>query len=155
MRKILCILLAALIMSENIAPVRAAGVTLQLETNEYNSNGERHIKVTWSGISGSAIVQLSDNEQFLNAIEKKRTRTQGTYYNFVLKENVDTTYYIRVRSVNGGWSNVVVASAENKIESENTPYIPTPDIPEVPDVSGSVQIPDVKFDFSKLNFWKK
>lgn len=146
MKKILCILLAALIVVENIAPVRAAGVTLQLESNEHNSNGERHIKVTWSGISGSAIVQLSDNEQFLNAIEKKRTSKQGTYYNFVLKENVDATYYIRVRSVNGGWSNVVVASAESKIESESTPYIPTPDIPK---------IPEIKFDFSNLNFWKK
>lgn len=155
MKKILCILLAAFIMVENIAPVRAAGVTLELESNEHNSNGERHIKVTWSGISGSAIVQLADNEQFENAIEKKRTRKQGTYYNFVLKENVDATYYIRVRSVNGEWSNVVVASLKNKIESESTPYIPTPELPEIPDVSGNVQVPEFKFDFSGLNFWKK
>lgn len=155
MKKILCILLATFIMVENIAPVRAAGVTLELESNEYNSSGERHIKVTWSGGNGTTIIQLSDNEQFENAIEKKRTRKQGTYYNFVLKENVDATYYIRARSVNGEWSNVVVAGMENKIEIESAPYIPTPELPEIPDVSGSVQIPEIKFDFSGLNFWKK
>lgn len=153
MKKFLVIMIVAISLVTSACNVNAENtLTLQLESNEYNSNGERHIKVTWQGSNGTTIIQLSDNEQFLNAIEKKRASKQGTYYNFVLKENVDATYYIRVRSVDGEWSNVVVASTENKIESENTPYIPTPDIPEVPNVSENIQTPDIKFDLSKLKF---
>lgn len=153
MKKFLVVMMIAIFLVTSACNVNAENtLTLQLESNEYNSNGERHIKVTWQAGNGTTIIQLSDNEQFQDAIEKKRTSKQGAYYNFVLQENVDATYYIRVRSVDGEWSNVVVADAENKIESESTPYIPTPELPEIPDVSENIQVPDVKFDLSKLKF---
>ena len=74
------------------------------------------------------------------------------YWNFVISENVEATYYIRVRLVNGEWSNVVVASMEEPIETESTPYFSVPKLPTIPDISGSVQAPTIKFDFSKFKF---
>ena len=125
---------------------------LTLEANEYNSNGERHIKVTWEGKSGTYQIQLDDDENFTYPIEIKRSSKQGTYWNFVLDENVNATYYIRVRLVNGEWSNVVVASMEEPIETESTPYFSVPKLPTIPEISGSVQAPTIKFEFSQFKF---
>ena len=148
MKKILCLLLTVTLLMGCTVTAHAADKTpvLTLEANEYNSNGERHIKVTWEGKSGTYQIQLDDDENFTDPIEKKRSSKQGTYWNFVLDENVNATYYIRVRLVNGEWSNVVVASMEEPIETESTPYFSIPKLPTIPDISDSIEAPEIVFD---------
>ena len=148
MKKILCLLLTVTLLMGCTATAHAADKTpvLTLEANEYNSNGERHIKVTWEGKSGTYQIQLDDDENFTDPIEKKRSSKQGAYWNFVLDENVDATYYIRVRLINGEWSNVVVASMEEPIETESTPYFSVPKLPTIPDISDSIEVPEIVFD---------
>lgn len=69
---------------------------VELVKNEFNSNGERHIKIRWNNICGADEykIYISDNDKFDNATIKKRLPKMGTYWNFVLKDNVD--YYIVV-----------------------------------------------------------
>ena len=69
---------------------------VELVKNEFNSNGERHIKIKWNSISGADEyrIYISDNDKFNNATMKKKLPKMGTYWNFVLKDNVD--YYIVV-----------------------------------------------------------
>lgn len=154
MKKFMMTLLAIIMVLNCTITAHAADAVpvLTLEANEYNSNGERHIKVTWEGKSGTYQIQLADNENFDNPTVKTRSRKQGMYWNFVISENVEATYYIRVRLVNGEWSNVVVASMEEPIETESTPYFSVPKLPTIPDISGSVQAPTIKFDFSQFKF---
>ena len=153
MKKFLCLLLTVLMVGCTVTAHAADAPVLTLEANEYNSNGERHIKVTWEGKSGTYQIQLDDDENFTDPIEKKRSSKQGAYWNFVLDENVDATYYIRVRLVNGEWSNVVVASMEEPIETESTSYFNFPKFPAIPDISGSIEAPEIVFDknmFAKI-----
>lgn len=129
---------------------------LTLEKNQYNSNGERHIKVEWDGVTGTYQLQIDDDVNFESPISKTRTSRQGQYYNFVLSENVDATYYVRVRLVNGEWSNIIVASMDELIEDENNPYLSTPTLPKIPDLFDSIKVPEINFDnydFSKW-FWR-
>lgn len=69
---------------------------LVLTKNEFNSNGERHIKINWKHISGADEyrIYIADNPYFKDATMKKKLPKMGTYWNFVLKDNVD--YYIRI-----------------------------------------------------------
>ena len=69
---------------------------VELVKNEFNSNGERHINIRWDSISGADEyrIYISDNDKFDNATMKKKLPKVGTYWNFVLKDNVD--YYIVV-----------------------------------------------------------
>lgn len=113
---------------------------LSLEANQYNSNGERHIKVTWEGPKGSYELQIADNDDFKNAIIKKRSVNQGAFYNFVLDENVDATYYIRVRQLNKEWSNVVVADINKPIETEGKPYFTIPNAVKIPNIK-TIKVP--------------
>lgn len=141
-KKLLAVLLSLIMLLSCTMTAFASNDTpvLKLEANQYNSNGERHIKVSWEGNSGTYQLQLSDNVDFENATVKKRSSKQGQYYNFVLSENVDETYYIRVRRLtNGEWSNTVIADMEeNAIETESTPYFKIPEIPSIPDISQSI-----------------
>ena len=69
---------------------------LVLTKNEFNSNGERHIKINWKHISGADEyrIYIADNPYFKDSTMKKKLPKMGTYWNFVLKDNVD--YYIRI-----------------------------------------------------------
>lgn len=69
---------------------------LVLTKNEFNSNGERHIKISWKHISGADEyrIYIADNPYFKDATLKKKLPKMGTYWNFVLKDNVD--YYIHI-----------------------------------------------------------
>lgn len=69
---------------------------LVLTKNEFNSNGERHIKINWKHISGADEyrIYIADNPYFKDATMKKKLPKMGTYWNFVLKDNVD--YYIHI-----------------------------------------------------------
>ena len=80
MKKFLCLLLTVTLMMGCVVTAHAADTpVLTLEANEYNSNGERHIKVSWEGNSGTYQIQLDDDENFTDPIEKKRSSKQGTY----------------------------------------------------------------------------
>lgn len=160
MKRIISILLAFTLLTGCITVHASTVPILKLEANEYNSNGERHIKVSWEGTSGTYQIQLDDDVNFESPIEKKRSSKQGTYWNFVLSENVDATYYIRVRLSNGEWSNTVVADIDEQNETEDTPYFSIPELPKVPDISGSITVPDIdwskyiKIDISNID-WSK
>ena len=147
-KKLICIMvMATMILGSTLtAHAESKMPSLTLEANEYNSNGERHIKVSWEGTSGTYQIQLDDSADFESPIGKKRTSKQGRYYNFVLNENVDATYYIRVRLANGEWSNVVVADMGEPIETESTPYFSVPKLPTIPDISDSIEVPEIVFD---------
>ena len=154
-KKLICIMvMATMILGSTLtAHAESKMPSLTLEANEYNSNGERHIKVSWEGTSGTYQIQLDDSANFESPIGKKRTSKQGRYYNFVLNENVDATYYIRVRLANGEWSNVVVADMGEPIETESTSYFNFPKFPVIPDISGSIKAPEIVFDknmFAKI-----
>ena len=125
---------------------------LTLEKNEYNSNGERHIKVSWECKSGTYQIQLDDDEDFRSPTIKK---TKNKYWNFVLKENVDATYYIRVRLGNGAWSEVLVADGKDNIEgSSGNAYFDTPTLPSIPNISGGVKLPKLKISGIKITTLK-
>lgn len=139
---------------------------LTLEANEYNSNGERHIKVKWTGSDGTYQVQIDDNEEFESPTTKKKSCRQTGTWSFVLDKEDDSTYYIRVkRGTSGTWSNVVIADMDEPIESESTPYFTFPTIPKVPDISNSIKVPDISisiklpdinfdnYDFSNIEGW--
>lgn len=159
MKKITTLLLALLMAFTITMPVSAASApVLTLDKNQYNENDERHIKIKWEGPSKSYVIEIDDNEDFTSPTMKVRSvyhiRKNGKFYNFVLSENVDATYYIRIRTIDSNeWSNVVIADIEeNKIESKPTAYLPMVDMPEIPDISGSIKIPKIKIDLSHLNF---
>ena len=90
----------------------------------------RHIKISWKKVDKAAQyeIQIADNIQFKDADSSKRLSKQGLYWNFSLRENIDATYYIRVRprfvyvfrgeyfTVYGRWSNVVVANGADQSE---------------------------------------
>ena len=100
-----------------------------LEKNNIHTD-YRHIKVTWKKVSEAAQyeIQIADNPAFKDADSSKRLPKQGLYWNFSLRENIDATYYIRVRprfvymfrgeyfTMYGRWSNVVVANGADKNE---------------------------------------
>lgn len=69
---------------------------LVLTKNEFNSNGERHIKISWKHISGADEyrIYIADNPYFKNYTMEKKLPKTGTYWNFVLKDNSD--YYIHI-----------------------------------------------------------
>lgn len=96
---------------------------LELEKNRMTYDG-RHIKIDWEDVSGADqyIIQIADNNDFLNATTSKRLPRQGTFYNFAELENNESDYYIRIRPVfvigkyndryitaMGRWSNTVFA----------------------------------------------
>lgn len=140
-----------LVFSCSMMSLAAGNVpVLTLEKNEYNSNGERYIKLSWEGTSGTYQLQLDDDENFKSPITKKRTSGQGKYYNFVLSENDDATYYARVRLANGNWSNIIVAEMEEIGESESNAYLQIPNLPSIPNITGSLTFPS--FSFSGFNF---
>lgn len=94
-----------------------------LQKNNIHSD-YRYIKITWEKVSEAAQyeIQIADNPMFKDADSSKRLSKQGLYWNFSIKENIDATYYIRVRprfvyrfrgeyiTMYGRWSNVVVAN---------------------------------------------
>jgi hypothetical protein len=99
-----------------------AKVETELQKNEYNSNGERHLKITWKAVNGADAyqIEIADNPYFKNSETKRRVPRQGNYYNFVIDENVDATFYIRIRpifvienyneeyiTIYGRWTNLV------------------------------------------------
>lgn len=143
MKKIIALLLALAMVIAMAAPVSAYGymeqfsaftsvlgltmeeTEVELVKNGYNSNGERHIKVDWEDVSGADQYQLqiSTDPRSRDCATVKRLPRQGTYYNFVLGEDVDATYYVRVRpvfivgsydgryvTVEGRWSDTVMVS---------------------------------------------
>lgn len=100
-----------------------------LEKNNIHTD-YRHIKIKWEKVDKAAQyeIQIADNPAFKNADSSKRLSKQGLYWNFSLRENIDATYYVRVRprfvyvwndeyiTVYGRWSNVVVANGADKNE---------------------------------------
>lgn len=157
MKKLIAILLTLIMTigcgttvfaADNTAPV------LTLEANRYNENGERHIKVSWEGSSKSCILEIDDNEDFSSPETKTRTlyniTRNGKCYNFVLSENVDDTYYIRVRYSNSEeWSNVVVAEIDNSTEDEK-PNLPSYSF--FPNLSNIDWSKIINVDWSKIKF---
>lgn len=156
-QKILATLLTLAIVFSCTTTVLASSSTknntpiLTLETNQYNSNGERHIKVTWTGDSGTYQIQIDDDSDFESPTTKKRPSKQGMYWNFVLNENVDATYYVRVRKNGGEWSNVVVAETDKLIEDEKE-YPSYSFIPDLSKIDFSYILKN--FDWSKIEFPK-
>ena len=139
------LMVCVLALSCTVMSFAASNVpTLTLVNNEHNSNGERYIKVSWEGSSGTYQVQLDEDKNFRSPITKKRTSTQGKNYNFVLDDNVDATYYARVRLSNGQWSNVVVAEMENTSTSAGNAYFSTPSVPTLPNISGNITLSKIK-----------
>lgn len=153
MKKTICLLLTItmLIGCSLYTQAESNSPILTLEKNQYNSNGERHIKISWEDASsGTYQLQIDEDVNFGSPVNKKRSSRQGKYYNFVLAENVDDTYYIRVCSSNGEWSNVVIADISEPIESENKPYFTIPKIPQIPTIDVSnIQFPTLKIDIGK------
>lgn len=149
MKKLISILLILTMLFGLSTTALAANNTLVLTLvkNEYNSNGERHIKVSWEGKSGTYQIQLDDDEDFGSPIIKK---TKNKYWNFVLKENVDATYYIRVRLGNGTWSEIIVANMDKIEESTGNAYFDTPTLPSIPNISGSVKLPKLNINLSGI-----
>lgn len=159
MKKILAILLSLIMAigctttafaANNVSPI------LTLEANRYNENGERHIKVSWEGSSKSCVLEIDDNEDFSSPETKTRTlynvTRNGKCYNFVLSDNVDDTYYIRVRYSNSEeWSNVVVAKIDNSTEDEK-PNLPSYSF--FPDLSNIDWSKIINIDWSKIQFPK-
>ena len=90
MKKVIAILLTLImtigctttVFASNTSPV------LTLEKNQYNENGERHIKVSWEGSSKSCVLEIDDNEYFNSPETKTRSlynvTRNGKCYNFVL-----------------------------------------------------------------------
>ena len=155
MKKTIAILLTLIMVIGCSTTVFAASNSpiLTLEKNQYNDNGERHIKVSWEGLSKSCILEIDDNEDFTSPETKTRSlynvTRNGKCYNFVLSENVDDTYYIRVRYSNSEeWSNVVIAEIDNKIEDE--PNLPSYSF--VPNLSGIDFSNLINIDWSKIKF---
>lgn len=146
MKKIVAILLTLIMVIGCSATAFAANApTLTLEQSQYNSNGERHIKVSWTGDSKACTLEIDDNAEFVSPEVKTRSlyniSRNGKCYNFVLSENVDATYYIRIRYSNSEeWSNVVVAEI-NEVEIEDKEY---PSFSFLPNIDLS------KLDFSHL-----
>lgn len=149
MKKLISILLTLTMLCGLSMTALAANNTpiLTLVNNEYNSNGERHIKVSWEGKSGTYQIQLDDDEDFGSPTIKK---TKNKYWNFVLKENVDATYYIRVRLGNGAWSEVLVASMDEIEGSTGNAYFDTHTLPSIPNISGVVKLPKLKIGGIKV-----
>jgi hypothetical protein len=144
MKKLVGLLLTIIMVLGLSMTALASDITpvLSLEKNEYNSNGERHIKVAWTGKSGTYQIQLDDDINFGNPLNK---RTTNKYWNFVLDENVDSTYYIRVRLATGKWSEVVIAEGHESTISTDNAYLHKPNIPNIPNISGSVKLPQLYF----------
>ncbi len=100
-----------------------------LEKNNIHTD-YRHIKITWEKVSEATQyeIQIADNPMFRDVQSSKRLSKQGLYWNFSIKENIDATYYIRVRprfvyvfrgeyfTMYGRWSNVVVANGADQNE---------------------------------------
>lgn len=100
-----------------------------LEKNNIHTD-YRHIKIKWEKVDKAAQyeIQIADNIQFKDAESSKRLPKQGLYCNFSLRENIDATYYVRVRprfvyvwngeyfTIYGRWSNVVVANGADQNE---------------------------------------
>ena len=157
MKKILAILLSSIMLicctttafaANNVSPI------LTLEANRYNENGERHIKVSWEGLSKSCVLEIDDNEDFSSPETKTRTlynvTRNGKCYNFVLSENVDDTYYVRVRYSNSEeWSNVVIAEIDNSTEDEK-PNLPSYSF--FPNLNNIDWSKIINVDWSKIQF---
>ena len=162
MKKILAILLSSITLiccTTTAFAANSVSPILTLEANRYNENGERHIKVSWEGLSKSCVLEIDDNEDFSSPETKTRTlynvTRNGKCYNFVLSENVDDTYYVRVRYSNSEeWSNVVIAEIDNSTEDEK-PNLPSysffPDLSNI-DWSKIINIDWSKIQFSKFTF---
>lgn len=162
MKKILAVLLSSIMLiccTTTAFAANSVSPILTLETNRYNENGERHIKVSWEGLSKSCVLEIDDNEDFSSPETKTRTlynvTRNGKCYNFVLSENVDDTYYVRVRYSNSEeWSNVVIAEIDNSIEDEK-PNLPSysffPDLSKI-DWSKIINIDWSKIQFPKITF---
>ena len=150
------LMVCMLVFSCSIMSFAAAKApVLSLEKNEYNSSGDRHIKVSWQGTSGTYQLQLDDDENFGSPVTKKRTSSQGKYYNFVLSDNVDDTYYVRVRLGNGEWSNVIAAEMENTSDAENNGYLSIPNVPSIPNISGSITFPNINLGNLNIPLFRK
>ena len=120
MKKRVISLLMVLALSLSLTMVAFASesetksTTLTLETNKITDVGNRHIKVKWAEVSGANgyELQIANNENFENALNKTTKKKTQLYWNFAEVPNGEKdTYYIRVkpRSTNGEWSNVIVA----------------------------------------------
>lgn len=162
MKKILAILLSSIMLvccTTTAFAANSVSPILTLEANRYNENGERHIKVSWEGSSKSCALEIDDDEDFSSPETKTRTlyniTRNGKCYNFVLSDNVDDTYYIRVRYSNSEeWSNVVVAEIDNSTEDEK-PNLPSysffPNLNNI-DWSKIINVDWSKIQFPKLTF---
>lgn len=111
MKRLIYFLLAMAMLVCCTTPVHAEEKTtvLTMEANGITDVGNRHIKVTWEKVENTNLYQLeiADNDEFENAIIKKTNRL---YWNFAsVPGDVKGTYYIRVKPIDGQWSNVVVA----------------------------------------------
>lgn len=138
MKKLMCLLLVLTMLFGLSTTALAANdiPVLTLEKNEYNSNGERHIKVSWTGKSGTSQIQIDDDMNFGSPTIKN---TKNKYWNFVLKDNVDATYYVRVRIGSGNWSEVIVAEGkEVETPIKGNSYFETPKI-TIPNITNSVR----------------
>ena len=83
-KKLICIMvMATMILGSTLtAHAESKMPSLTLEANEYNSNGERHIKVSWEGTSGTYQIQLDDSADFESPIGKKADKQAGTVLQF-------------------------------------------------------------------------
>lgn len=100
---------------------------LELEKNQFNQQDQRQIKVDWNDVDDATDYQLqvATDSQFKNCVlDKQVLAARGTYYTVLLDEDVNETYYLRVRPrvtyakygdtffrKYGSWSNVVTADA--------------------------------------------
>lgn len=111
MKKLIYFLLITALIVCCTTPVHAEEKTtvLTMEANSITDVGNRHIKVRWEKVENTNLYQLelADNDEFDNAVSK---RTNRLYWNFAsVPGDKNGTYYIRVKPVDGRWSNVVVA----------------------------------------------
>lgn len=111
MKKLIYFLLITALIVCCTTPVHAEEKTteLTLEANGITDVGNRHIKVRWEKVEDTNLYQLelADNDEFENAVIK---RTNRLYWNFAsVPGDKNGTYYIRVKPIDGQWSNVVVA----------------------------------------------
>lgn len=124
-KKITSYMKSAASMFENMC--KTTDVTL--ERNNIHTD-YRHIKIKWEKVDKAVQyeIQIADNIQFKDADSSKRLSKQGLYWNFSLRENIDATYYVRVRprfvyvfrgeyfTMYGRWSNVIVANGADQNE---------------------------------------
>lgn len=78
--------------------VLSTSPSLYLEKNKRYSD-YRHIKVTWTKVENANCyqIQIADNPQFENSRNSIIPARIDLYYNFSINENIDDTYYIRIR----------------------------------------------------------